>query len=152
MSSGKLFNDFSELSQATKDIITSHGFERATPVQEATIPLFAGNKDVAVDACTGSGKTLAFVIPIIEKMRKLEHPLKRHQVGILASNSTFPPSPKNQFILFYEQVGAVIVSPTRELSRQIHAVAQPFVESLPWLKSALLVGGTYVIYYYYFFF
>ena len=77
---GKPFSAFTELSQATKDVLQAQGFKNATPVQEATIPLFAGNKDVAVDACTGSGKTLAFVIPIIEKMMKLEQPLKRHQV------------------------------------------------------------------------
>lgn len=49
--------------------------------QEATIPLFCGNKDVAVDACTGSGKTLAFVLPSVERLRRLEQPLKKHQVG-----------------------------------------------------------------------
>ena len=52
----------------------------ALPVQEATIPLFCGNKDVAVDACTGSGKTLAFVLPVVERLRRLEQPLKRNQV------------------------------------------------------------------------
>ena len=40
------------------------------------------------------------------------------------------------------QVGAVIVSPTRELARQIFTVAAPFAASLPWLRAALLVGGT----------
>jgi ATP-dependent RNA helicase DDX55/SPB4 len=42
------------------------------------------------------------------------------------------------------QVGAVIVSPTRELAKQIHAVAAPFVASVPGLSSLLLVGGTCV--------
>lgn len=50
-------------------------------LQEATVPLFAGNKDVAVDAQTGSGKTLAFVLPVVERLRRLEEPLKKHQVG-----------------------------------------------------------------------
>jgi len=50
-------------------------------VQEATIPLFASNKDVAVDAQTGSGKTLAFVVPVVEKLRRLDEPLKKHQVA-----------------------------------------------------------------------
>jgi superfamily II DNA/RNA helicase len=50
-------------------------------LQEATIPLFARNKDVAVDACTGSGKTLAFILPVIERLRRLEEPLRPHQVG-----------------------------------------------------------------------
>lgn len=43
---------------------------------------------------------------------------------------------------FCFQVGAIIVSPTRELAKQIHAVAAPFVDSCPGLKSLLLVGGT----------
>ena len=42
------------------------------------------------------------------------------------------------------QVGAVIVSPTRELAKQIHAVAAPFLATLPSVSSLLLVGGTYV--------
>lgn len=41
-----------------------------------------------------------------------------------------------------EQVGAVIVSPTRELARQIFDVAKPFVATVAWLQAALLVGGT----------
>jgi ATP-dependent RNA helicase DDX55/SPB4 len=76
------------------------------------------HQDVAVDACTGSGKTLAFVLPVVEKMRRLEERLKKHQVG------------------------AIVVSPTRELARQILTVAQPFISSVPGITSQLLVGGT----------
>ena len=115
---GRLFADIPEISPDTLAELSQHGFLYATPVQEATIPLFAGNKDVSVDACTGSGKTLAFVIPIIERLRKLEEPLKKHQVG------------------------AIIVSPTRELARQIHLVAAPFIKTIPWMSYSLLVGGT----------
>ncbi|WIA41645.1 hypothetical protein OEZ86_009001 [Tetradesmus obliquus] len=112
------FSELKCISKQTLEVIDSLGFKTATPVQEATIPLFCGNKDVAVDASTGSGKTLAFVIPVIEKLRRLDEKLKPHQLG------------------------AVIVSPTRELAKQIHAVAAPFVASVPWLSSLLLVGGT----------
>ena len=35
------------------------------------------------------------------------------------------------------------MSPTRELARQIYQVAEPFLETIPWLKALLLVGGTY---------
>lgn len=42
------------------------------------------------------------------------------------------------------QVGAIIVSPTRELARQTFTVAQPFVASVPGLEAMLLVGGTCV--------
>ena len=34
------------------------------------------------------------------------------------------------------------MSPTRELARQIYQVAEPFLETIPWLKALLLVGGT----------
>ncbi|WIA21355.1 hypothetical protein OEZ85_000576 [Tetradesmus obliquus] len=112
------FSELKCISKQTLEVIDSLGFKTATPVQEATIPLFCGNKDVAVDASTGSGKTLAFVIPVIEKLRRLDEKLKPHQLG------------------------AVIVSPTRELAKQIHAVAAPFVASVPRLSSLLLVGGT----------
>lgn len=38
----------------------------------------------------------------------------------------------------------IIISPTRELSSQIYNVAQPFIATLPKIKSALLVGGVEV--------
>lgn len=80
MAQSRRFAEFAEISPQTLAVLDALGFERATPVQEATIPLFAGNKDVSVDACTGSGKTLAFIIPLIEKLRRLDEPLKKNQV------------------------------------------------------------------------
>lgn len=40
------------------------------------------------------------------------------------------------------QVGAIVISPTRELASQIFQVAQPFMDTLPKYEAALLVGGT----------
>jgi ATP-dependent RNA helicase DDX55/SPB4 len=88
MEETRSFRDIREISKQTLDVLDSLGFQQATPVQEATIPLFCGHKDVAVDACTGSGKTLAFVIPITEKLRRLEEPLKKHQVRMCACSSS----------------------------------------------------------------
>ena len=48
------------------DVMHSFGFERATPVQAAAIPLLLGHKDVVVEAVTGSGKTLSFLLPVIQ--------------------------------------------------------------------------------------
>ena len=63
---------------------------------------------MSVEACTGSGKTLAFVLPMIEILWKAnkESKFKKHSIG------------------------AVIVSPTRELAKQIRDVAEPFLQSL----------------------
>lgn len=83
MGSNRRFEDIKEVSAPTRLVLDSLGFKTATPVQAAVIPLFTGHKDVSVDACTGSGKTLAFVIPIVEKLRKLEEPLGKHQVGCM---------------------------------------------------------------------
>ena len=41
---GRLFSEMPELSQATLGVLESLDFRSATPVQEATIPLFCGNK------------------------------------------------------------------------------------------------------------
>ena len=57
-------------------------------MQASTIPLFMGYKDVVVEAVTGSGKTLAFLIPIIEKLLRLEEPLKKHHVGVIVISPT----------------------------------------------------------------
>jgi ATP-dependent RNA helicase DDX55/SPB4 len=40
------------------------------------------------------------------------------------------------------QVGAVVVSPTRELASQIYHVLEPFLTTLPGIRAMLLVGGT----------
>ena len=57
----------------------------AVPLLPSTCPPL---QDVAVDACTGSGKTLCFVIACVEKLRRLEEPLRKHQVSGIA-----PPPP-----------------------------------------------------------
>ncbi|GAB0135116.1 DEAD/DEAH box helicase [Epichloe bromicola] len=127
------------LAQWILDAVQTLGFPQMTPVQAATIPHFMGNKDVVVEAVTGSGKTIAFLLPIVQRILRLEEPTKKHHVA------------------------AIIVSPTRELAAQIHTVLlsllefhAPSAEILPYLKDdekrpstaapvivpQLLVGGT----------
>ncbi|XP_076434856.1 ATP-dependent RNA helicase DDX55-like [Babylonia areolata] len=108
----------SMLSTATGQSIDDLHFTAMTPVQAACIPQFLKNKDVAVEAVTGSGKTLAFVIPIMEILHRRETPLKKHQVG------------------------AIILTPTRELAIQIDEVVSHFLKRCPQLSSLLLIGGT----------
>ncbi|OGE50556.1 hypothetical protein PENARI_c016G06239 [Penicillium arizonense] len=95
------------LSEWTLDAVGSMGFTRMTPVQASAIPLFMQHKDVVVEAVTGSGKTLSFLIPIVEKLLRLEEPLKKHHVG------------------------AIIISPTRELASQIYQVLLSLLEFHP---------------------
>ncbi|XP_022266233.1 ATP-dependent RNA helicase DDX55 isoform X2 [Canis lupus baileyi] len=93
------------------------GFPHMTPVQSATIPLFMKNKDVAAEAVTGSGKTLAFVIPILEILLRREEKLKKNQVG------------------------AIIITPTRELAIQVDEVLAHFTKSFPQFSQILWIGG-----------
>ena len=103
------------------------GFPTMTPVQVAAIPLLLSHKDVAVQACTGSGKTLAFLVPTVELLlRRREVPLTRLEVG------------------------AIVMTPTRELARQVYSVCERLVGAAnadekglrPKLTHMLLVGGT----------
>ncbi|KAL9606901.1 MAG: hypothetical protein Q9167_008124 [Letrouitia subvulpina] len=76
------------LSEWILDAVSSMNFKRMTPVQASTIPLFMAHKDVVVEAVTGSGKTLAFLIPIVERLLRLEDPVKRHHVGAIIISPT----------------------------------------------------------------
>ena len=103
------------LSKGVLAFLDSQQFYTMTPVQEATIPLFLTNKDVAVQAVTGSGKTLAFLIPIIERIQAMK----------LAKN----------------QIAALILSPTRELAMQTHRVCTELCKAVDISLPLLLVGG-----------
>lgn len=83
------------------------GHTQMTPVQASTIPLFMKHKDVVVEAVTGSGKTLAFVIPILEKLVRRSTRLRKNEIG------------------------ALVISPTRELATQIQTVFNAFLTSQP---------------------
>uniref|UniRef100_A0A8C9ZNN6 ATP-dependent RNA helicase n=1 Tax=Sander lucioperca TaxID=283035 RepID=A0A8C9ZNN6_SANLU len=107
-----------KLNDAILQTLDELKFTHMTPVQAACIPLFMSNKDVAAEAVTGSGKTLAFVIPIVELLLKREEKLKKMQVG------------------------ALVVTPTRELALQISEVMEHFIQKFPQFTQILLIGGT----------
>lgn len=92
---------------------------------------------------TGSGKTLAFVIPIIELLLKREEKLKKMQVRIRLSIHliTFAEdgwreaglrcSPGCGTCCVFVQVGALVITPTRELALQISEVMERFIQKFP---------------------
>lgn len=71
-----------------------------------------------MEAVTGSGKTLAFMIPLVEMILRREYPLKKHEIG------------------------AIILSPTRELAKQTMRLAEHFCNHAKLRPPLLLVGGT----------
>ncbi|EAC5524547.1 ATP-dependent RNA helicase, partial [Listeria monocytogenes] len=65
-----------ELSNELLTSVERAGFEEATPIQEATIPLALAGKDVIGQAQTGTGKTAAFGLPMLEKIDPANHQLQ----------------------------------------------------------------------------
>ncbi len=92
------------------------GFKTMTPVQASTLPSFLTSKDVCVQAVTGSGKTLSFAIPTYEIMLRRSEPWRKYEVG------------------------AIVLSPTRELAQQICKVFQHFVPFIPAEKGSLRIA------------
>ncbi|CAN0927488.1 DEAD-box ATP-dependent RNA helicase 37 [Linum grandiflorum] len=102
-------NTFAEidLGEAVNRNIQRCKYVRPTPVQRNAIPILLAGRDLMACAQTGSGKTAAFCFPIIN--------------GIMRdANIQRPRAPRTAFPL------ALILSPTRELSSQIHDEAKKF--------------------------
>jgi ATP-dependent RNA helicase SrmB len=91
------------------------GYTEPTPVQQQAIPRALAGKNLLVSSKTGSGKTAAFLLPAIEKM--------------LAS------APVSQ-----TSTRLLILTPTRELARQIVKVAEQLVKFTS-LKVGMVCGG-----------
>ena len=111
---GRKFDDF-PLSRYTKDALKKAKFINLTAIQRAALPHALVGRDVLGAAKTGSGKTLAFLIPTIEKLYRLKWSV-------------------------YDGLGAVIISPTRELAIQIFEELRS-IGGQHELSAGLLIGG-----------
>ena len=75
------------------ELLKRQGIITPTPVQEKVIPQARAGKDLIVQSKTGTGKTLAFLLPTIERLKKIS------------------------------VTQELIIAPTRELATQISKVA-----------------------------
>ncbi len=87
-------------------------FTNPTPIQDATITVIKKHQYVVVNAATGSGKTLAFMLPII-----------------------------NDIDSSIKEVQAIVITPSRELSKQIFEVTNTLIKNNDGLKADLITGG-----------
>ncbi|KAI3879290.1 hypothetical protein MKX03_024265 [Papaver bracteatum] len=120
-------NTFAEidLGEALNQNIMRCKYVKPTPVQRHAIPIVAAGRDLMACAQTGSGKTAAFCFPIISGiMKKLQMP--QNIPGRGNGRVAYPL--------------ALIISPTRELSCQIHDEAKKF-SYLTGVKVAVAYGG-----------
>jgi ATP-dependent RNA helicase DDX10/DBP4 len=108
---------FSELpiSEKTKSGLTNANFLEMTDIQKASLGKSLNECDILGAAKTGSGKTLAFLIPVIEALYRQKW---SHLDGL----------------------GALIISPTRELALQIFNVLRKIGKNHT-LSAGLIIGG-----------
>ncbi|KAH7385650.1 P-loop containing nucleoside triphosphate hydrolase protein [Pyrenochaeta sp. MPI-SDFR-AT-0127] len=113
------YKDFTDLplSDPTKQGLKSSHFAVMTDIQAKAIPLALQGHDILGAAKTGSGKTLSFVIPVLENLYRLQH------IGPDAG------------------LGALILSPTRELAIQIFDVLRKIGKHGHMFAAGLLIGG-----------
>ncbi|SNX87119.1 probable HCA4 - can suppress the U14 snoRNA rRNA processing function [Melanopsichium pennsylvanicum] len=111
------FKQFAQLplSDRTRRGLKKAGYTDMTDIQAKSLPLSLNGKDVLGAARTGSGKTLAFLIPILEI-------LYRRKWG---------PS---------DGLGALVISPTRELAIQIFEVLRK-IGPYHTFSAGLVIGG-----------
>ncbi|KAN0062521.1 ATP-dependent RNA helicase dbp4 [Thecaphora frezii] len=111
------FSKFEQLpiSNSTKKGLKKAGFTDMTDIQAKSIPLSLRGRDVLGAARTGSGKTLSFLVPILD---------------ILYRNRWGPT----------DGLGALVISPTRELAIQIFDVLRK-IGSFHNFSAGLVIGG-----------
>ena len=107
-----------------------------TPVQRMAIPTIMGGKtkaNVSFAAATGSGKTLAYLLPIMQALKAEE---ELHANALKASDDHHSMKPLRR----PKRARAIILTPTRELSRQILSVIKQVSHHCK-LSSVGVIGG-----------
>jgi ATP-dependent RNA helicase DDX10/DBP4 len=113
------FKEFTDLplSEATKAGLKSCHFTTLTDIQAKAIPVALKGADILGAAKTGSGKTLSFIIPVLENLYRAQ------SIGSDAG------------------LGAMIISPTRELAIQIFEVLYKIGRKGHMFAAGLVIGG-----------
>ena len=114
-SEGTTFNQF-PLSGLTQRGLNGAGYAEPTDIQREALPIALKGRDVLGAAKTGSGKTLAFVVPLLEKL--FEQKWSR-----------------------MDGLGALVLSPTRELAQQTFNVLNKVGRHHDF-SAGLVIGGT----------
>lgn len=108
------FSDFG-LESRLMSTVEHLGFTEPTEIQQQAIPAAMQGHDLIASSKTGSGKTLAFIIPAIQRLSKNRALSKR--------------DPR-----------VVILTPTRELAKQVFSQLRLFTSNTQF-KAVLILGG-----------
>ncbi|KAM4058908.1 DEAD/DEAH box helicase [Hirsutella rhossiliensis] len=108
------FSDLPLAEPTAAGLKASH-FQSLTDVQQRAIPLGLKGCDILGAAKTGSGKTLAFLVPVLDKLYRAQW-------------------------TEFDGLGALIISPTRELAVQIFHVLRK-IGRYHAFSAGLVIGG-----------
>lgn len=103
------------LSAATQKGLDAAGFTTPTDIQRGSLVLALQGNDILGAAKTGSGKTLAFVLPLLERLFRLQWTA-------------------------LDGLGALVITPTRELAYQIFEVLRSVGKHHDF-SAGLVIGG-----------
>lgn len=93
-----------------------------TAIQRSSVSqLVKEDTDAFIQAQTGSGKTLAYLLPIVQRL--------------------FAASQNGEHLHRDSGLFAIILAPTRELSKQIYVVLDNLLRVAHWLVSGTVIGG-----------
>jgi len=103
--------DFLGLTPVLSKSLAQMKYTKPTPIQAQAIPIALAGHDIMGSAQTGTGKTAAFAIPLLEKLLK-------------TPNSC-----------------ALVLTPTRELGKQIMGTMRQLLGPKSTIKTAFIIGG-----------
>lgn len=101
-----------DLPQFLQDTLSKVGYEKPSPIQQATIPVLLQGRDVVGMAQTGTGKTAAFALPILAKID-----------------------------LSKSHTQALVLCPTRELAIQVAEAFQTYAAGMRGFHVLPIYGG-----------
>ena len=103
--------------------VERQGYSDATPVQSEAIPLILAGHDLLACAQTGTGKTAAFALPMLHRLMPERLPNQ--------------PNDRRQR---RRSIGALVLTPTRELANQVQKSFATYGRSTN-LRQTVIYGG-----------
>lgn len=112
------------ISEPLRQKLKSKGIESLFPIQAMTFEIIFNGSDMVGRARTGQGKTLAFVLPIVESL-------------------TSGPNAKGRNTAYGRAPSVIVLVPTRELAKQVHADFEVYGGAVGLLSSSVYGGAPY---------
>lgn len=97
-----------------------------TAIQRKSLQqLCSTDNDAFIQAETGSGKTLAYLLPIVQRISEISRKMKAEGQDFNRKSGLF----------------ALVLAPTRELSKQIETVLESLLSCCHWIVGGTVIGG-----------